>query len=190
MKIAMTPAELQVFASLLAGARRYVEFGAGGSTVLAAELVKESVISFDSSREWLDRVIVACRARHTRLTPGLVLLDIGETGDWGFPKDRQSRDRWPLYHSSMWGDPRPAAADFYLIDGRFRVACFTQVLLHAGADALVAIHDYATRPHYHRITEIAHEVRRINDLSIFTRRADFDRRTALHLLEDHAYDPR
>ena len=90
----------------------------------------------------------------------------------------------------MWDDPRNAAGDLYLIDGRFRVACFTQVLLHAGDDALVAFHDYAPRPHYHRIADIAREVLRVNDLSVFLRRRDFDRQAAVHLLEDHAYDPR
>ncbi|WP_162914200.1 hypothetical protein [Taklimakanibacter lacteus] len=190
MKIAMAPEELRTFSSFLSCSRRYVEFGSGGSTVLAAGHVAQSVIAFDSSREWLDRVANACREGRTRLTPELVFLDIGELGDWGFPKDESARARWPLYHSSMWSEPRYSAGDLYLIDGRFRVACFTQVLLHADDRALVAIHDYALRPHYHRVAALAREIIRVKDLSVFIRRADFNRKTALDLLDDHAYDPR
>ena len=190
MKIAMTPAELRLFSGVLDSARHYVEFGSGGSTVLAAGLVRDKVTSFDSSREWLDRVAAACRKAHTRLSPELILLDIGEIEDWGFPKGDAAQARWPRYHSSMWSDPRHAAADLYLIDGRFRVACCAQILLHAADEVLIAFHDYALRPHYHRITDIAREVARANDLSIFVRRPDFNPVLARNLLEDHAYDPR
>ncbi len=190
MQVTMTPDEWRMFSGFVRCAQRYVEFGSGASTVLAAALARESVIAFDSSREWLDRVAQTCRERKTRLAPELSLLDIGEIEDWGFPKSEAARDSWPAYHSSMWGDPQVSKGDFYLIDGRFRVACFTQVLLHAEAAALVAFHDYASRPHYHRVAAIAREVARVNDLSVFIRRTDFDRKAALYLLEDHAYDPR
>ena len=190
MQVTMTAEEWRMFSGFVRCAYRYVEFGSGASTLLAAALVKETVITFDSSREWLDRVAQACRKRKTRLTPELSLIDIGEIADWGFPKGEAARDNWPLYHSSMWDDGRISKGDLYLIDGRFRVACFAQVLLHADATALVAFHDYASRPHYHPIAAIAREVARVNDLSVFIRRSDFDRKAALHLLEDHAYDPR
>lgn len=190
MHITMAPDEWQTFTGFVRCAERYVEFGAGASTVLAAGLVREWVMSFDSSRSWLDRVAQACRERKTRLAPALSLVDIGETGEWGFPKDETSRDRWPLYHSSMWDDPRLATGDLYLIDGRFRVACCAQALLHGNDAAFVALHDYASRPYYHGVGAIGREVARINDLSIFVRPSDFDRAAALRLLDDHAHDPR
>jgi len=158
--------------------------------VLAADLVQDWVISLDSSRDWLDHVREACRERKTRLEPVLSYIDIGETGKWGFPKDETSRDRWPLYHSSMWGDPRLADADLYLIDGRFRLACFAQALLHCGDRAFIAFHDYASRPHYHAAASIAREVVRVGDLSIFMRRTARDRKLAQRLIDDHAHDPR
>ena len=186
----MAPDEWTTFDGFIRCAERYVEFGSGASTVEAASRVKDWVIAFDSSQGWLDRVAEACRERKTRLTPTLSLVDIGETGAWGFPKDETARDRWPLYHSSMWGDPRLAEADLYLIDGRFRVACFVQALLHCGDRAFIAFHDYASRPHYQAAQAIAREVLRVNDLSIFMRPATFDRELALRLLADHAHDPR
>ena len=190
MHITMAPDEWKTFEGFVRCAARYVEFGSGASTVLAAATVEDWVIAFDSSQAWLDRVRDACRERKTRLEPALSHVDIGETGEWGFPKDETSRDRWPLYHSSMWGNPRLAEADLYLIDGRFRLACFAQVLLHCGDRAFVAFHDYASRPHYHGAAAIGREVVRVNDLSIFMRPAAFDRKLAQRLIDDHAHDPR
>jgi hypothetical protein len=190
MHITMAPEEWRTFSGFVRCAQRYVEFGAGASTVLAAGLVKDWVISFDSSKPWLDRVAEACREKKTRLTPILSLVDIGEIGDWGFPKGEAARERWPVYHSSMWDDPRLATGDLYLIDGRFRVACCAQALLHCTDGAFIALHDYASRPYYHSVAAIAREVARVNDLSIFVRPPDFDRKAALSLLSDHSHDPR
>lgn len=190
MHITMAPDEWTIFEGLVQRARRYVEFGAGASTVLAAGLVRDWVISFDSSQAWLDWVAEDCRERKTRLTPILSHVDIGELGDWGFPKDETARERWPLYHSSMWQDPRLSEADLYVIDGRFRVACFLQALLHCGDRAFLVFHDYTSRPYYHAVAAVAREVACVNDLSVFMRAADFDRAEVERLLADHAYDPR
>ncbi|MGE4248117.1 MAG: hypothetical protein AB7F09_01925 [Parvibaculaceae bacterium] len=190
MHITMAPDEWTTFAGFVRCAGRYVEFGAGASTVLAAASVRDWAAAFDSSQGWLDRVAEACRARQTRLTPTLSHVDIGETGEWGFPKDATSRDRWPLYHSSMWDDGRLAEADLYLVDGRFRLACFAQALLHCGDHAFVAFHDYASRPYYHAAAVIAREVARVDDLSIFMRPPGFDSELARRLVADHAHDPR
>jgi hypothetical protein len=186
----MAPDEWKTFEGLVRCARRYVEFGAGASTVMAATLVADWVIAFDSSRAWLDRVGAACRERKARLEPILSHVDIGATGEWGFPQDETSRQHWPVYHSSMWTDPRLAEADLYLIDGRFRLACFAQVLLHCGERAFVAFHDYASRPYYHAAAGIGREVLRVDDLSIFMRPAALDRELAQRMIGDHAYDPR
>lgn len=190
MHVTMTPEEWSLFTGFVGCAGCYVEFGSGASTVLAAGLVKEAVIAFDSSQAWLDRVADACRARQARLTPRLAFIDIGETREWGFPKDETARDRWPLYHASMWDDPSVAQGDLYLIDGRFRVACFIQVMLHAGEKAFVAFHDYASRDHYGDAALVGREIVRVNDLSIFLRRPDFDPHMARKLLETYSYDPR
>jgi hypothetical protein len=185
----MAPDEWKTFDGFVRCAERYVEFGSGASTVLAAGLVKDWVIAFDSSQTWLDHVGEACRESKTRLEPFLSHIDIGEIGEWGFPKDETSRHRWPLYHSSMWSDPRLAEADLYLIDGRFRLACFAQVLLHCGDRSFVVFHDYASRPHYHAAAALGREVARVNDLSIFMRPAALDRDLARRLIDDHAHDP-
>jgi hypothetical protein len=52
----MSDPELILFRSFLRKSARYLEFGCGGSTVLAGADAKEWIIAVDSSREWLQRV--------------------------------------------------------------------------------------------------------------------------------------
>ena len=52
----------------------------------------------------------------------------------GYPKDEVTKDRWPSYYTDIWNDPILSYADLYMIDGRFRVACFMKILLHCEYD--------------------------------------------------------
>lgn len=189
MKLAMRPEEIALFKSLLACSRRYVEFGSGGSTVLAASLVREAVTSVDSSSEWLDKVRQECVARECRIEPKLIHVDIGELKDWGFPRNTARKSDWASYHSWIRNGEDGALADLFLVDGRFRVACFLQVFLQGNPDSLIAVHDFANRPKYHVIHEFGQEVARAENLSVFVRRPGADRKRALEVLEAHAFVP-
>ena len=187
--IAMKPDEVALLTSLLACARRYMEFGAGGSTCLAAQAVAESIISVDSSREWLDKVAAVCAANAYAVQPALIHADIGELRDWGWPRDETQRAQWPAYHEGVWSRPEAARADTYMVDGRFRVACFMQVMLRCPGDALVIIHDFSDRPNYAPVHRVAREVARAGNLSAFVRRQDFDASVASGILDQHRFDP-
>jgi hypothetical protein len=128
----MSDDERKLFECVLKCTRRYFEFGSGGSTYIAASLVKESVISIDSSSEWLDKVRQACESEVDFSRPTLVHVDIGPTIDWGYPSSPDTRERWPNYHRTIWTRSECSDADLYMVDGRFRVACFMQILLHSG----------------------------------------------------------
>lgn len=187
MDIRMTYPEKALLTGLLMNARRYVEFGSGGSTCLAASLVAESVISTDSSQEWHDRVREACVANKYPIQPTLIYVDIGKTGDWGWPIDASARDNWPVYYSAVWENPLSKEADFFLVDGRFRVACFMQVMLHAPQNALIAIHDFGERPGYQIVREVAREIQKAETLSIFRKREDYDVARASAILQEYAF---
>jgi hypothetical protein len=189
MNVAMAPAERSLFESFLRCSRRYVEFGAGGSTYLAASLVAEAVTFLDSSKEWLERVRAECLAHDLSTKPKLTHVDIGETGDWGVPVENAKKDLWPDYHTTIWSDPEAGRADLYLVDGRFRVACFMQTVLHAQSGALIAIHDFANRPYYHVVRDVAREVAALGSFSVFARKPDYDPAHASAVLKDHAFDP-
>ena len=161
----MSAEETALFLSFVRNCHNYVEFGTGGSTVLASRHVKHSILSVDSSQEWLGQVQAACVENPTK--PELIFIDIGPTGEWGYPTDASTKAHWPDYHSAIWKIPCSASADLYLIDGRFRVACFAQTVLHCRPNAIIGIHDFSSRPNYHCVREIADEIATAGDMSFF-----------------------
>jgi hypothetical protein len=189
MQPPMSDAELALYETLLRSSSNYVEFGSSGSTAVACRLVSTSVISVDSSPAWQLQVARFCRAQHTRLQPNCILADIGPVREFGYPEDDSTRALWANYHTAVWSTPGVSNADAYLIDGRFRVACFLQTLLHARPDALVMIHDFSSRPQYHVIREFAREIAATDQLSVFQRRIDFDTTRAAACLASHADTP-
>jgi hypothetical protein len=76
-----------------------------------------------------------------------------------------------------------------MIDGRFRVACFMQVLLHSRRDALIMIHDFDFRNEYHVVREVAREIAVAGSLSLFIRRGDRNETHIREILAAHEYDP-
>src|SRR5208283_3476786 len=89
------------------------------------------------------------------------------TATWGDPKDSSARDKWPSYHNKIWTNPAASDADLYLVDGRFRVACFMQIVLNCEPDALIVFHDFAGRKNYHVVREVAREIAIGEELSVF-----------------------
>lgn len=189
MKISMTQSEIRLLESFLRCSNHYVEFGAGGSTYLAASLVKKSVFSVDSSQDWLSKVQTACEEGETPIKPELFHVDIGPIGDWGGPIGNEHKSKWPNYYSAIWENPKCCRADLCLIDGRFRVASFIQALCYTKKNTIIAIHDFAIRPNYHIVQEISREIARVENLSFFIRANDFDRERAAAILKQHEYNP-
>ncbi len=85
--------------------------------------------------------------------------------------------------------PESSDADVYMVDGRFRVACFMQILLHSRRDALIMIHDYDLRSEYHVVKEVAREIVAAGSLSVFQRRDDRNETHMREILAAHEYDP-
>jgi hypothetical protein len=185
----MTSDEISLFTAFLRRTDRYVEFGSGGSTYLAASLVKGSVTSIDSAPEWLEKVRTACAQNGLPVTPQLIHVDIGPVGHLGYPVDEMKKGLWPRYHNALWETPSNCLGNLYLVDGRFRVACFTQVLLRASPDAFIAIHDFSIREEYHVVREMAREVATADTMSIFIRKRDFSHDKANRILTHYSYTP-
>jgi hypothetical protein len=142
-----------------------MEFGTGGSTFVASRHVAQSIISVDSSVEWIDKVRSACSGGIVE--PTLLHIDIGPTGDWGFPIDHSTQSKWARYHEAVWDLEESKEADLYMIDGRFRVACFAQAVKHGDSKCIIGFHDFGSRKQYHCVYEIAKEIATVEDMSFF-----------------------
>jgi hypothetical protein len=116
--------EANYFTNRLKYSKVYLEYGSGGSTLLAAEIGVQRLFSVESDRAWIGNLSKIVRERFLNLAFIDHYIDIGKTGDWGFPLDSERARHWPDYARSIWMHAAFQSPDLILIDGRFRVSCF------------------------------------------------------------------
>ena len=161
-----------VFVDLLRRSEFYLEYGSGGSTLLAARS-KKRFISVDTD-QWFLRSV---RRAIGKLSADQQLMhaDIGLTGPWGKPirdtglSTRRMR-KWRSYAATPWqGIADNDMPDLVLVDGRFRVN--TTLLccqkLHANPQARILVDDYAERPEYSVIERHADLIGMAGRMAIF-----------------------
>ena len=173
--------ELAEFTRHLAGAENYLEFGAGGSTVLAARARLGALVAVDSDPAWAAAVrrdadvtaaIAAGRA-------SVLHADIGAVGRWGTPMDTSQAHKWPDYAAVAFAEwtRRGAFSDLVFVDGRFRVACCLATLLAAQAAGakppVVLLHDFnAERAQYRDVLAFYGIERQVGELVVLQARGD------------------
>ncbi len=140
----------------IVGSTVMLEYGAGGSTLVAAERPHGTLVTVESDRRWLDGVLAQCQERSL---PGRVVpvhVDIGPTKQWGFPRNQECWHRFPRYSRKPWSvlEQLGLQPDLVLIDGRFRVACFLASCVFASRPTRILFDDYHSRDRYHRVEEI------------------------------------
>jgi hypothetical protein len=168
------PESLEYFQSRVRSGQLYMEYGSGGSTVLAAR-AGANVISVETDRHYLQSVSkkVAVTAPDTHAD--LIHADIGLTREWGRPVlTRPTAHRvaaWARYLEAPWGSPELAdrRPDVILVDGRFRVAAALTCLKHLGADGRseILFDDYVDRPHYRHVEKLMPVVGTVGRMAIF-----------------------
>src|SRR5690606_30407997 len=76
-------------------------------------------------------------------------VDLGPTGDWGYPTDISTAAKWPEYSLSAWRTLNAHSIDTVLIDGRFRVACALNAIFRCRQDTDKENHDSCDDITYH-----------------------------------------
>jgi hypothetical protein len=140
--------------ALLKGCEVYLEFGSGGSTVLAARLGVRQLISVESDADWC-RELISHMDSFGSVEKYLLYADIGATGPWGNPVSDSDWKKWHKYPLIAWDlcMERNIVPTLILIDGRFRVASFLATLIYSPPGATVLFDDYIDRIHYHSIEQ-------------------------------------
>lgn len=174
---AMSDAEAAVLRECFSKANSLVEFGSGGSTLLAARSPSlRRIWSVESDPAWVARLHaepdIAAAAQSGRLH--LQSVDIGPVGGYGFPRDEAFRDRWPSYYESVWADAATLDTDLVLIDGRFRVACALEALARCRPHAVLLFHDFWNRAPYHPVLAFTDWLGSCDTLAILRRKPAFD----------------
>ncbi|MGL4237132.1 glycosyltransferase family 2 protein [Tabrizicola sp.] len=146
-------------------AKTILEYGSGGSTVLAARLGR-AVISVESDKAWAERMAaeLATISDHAKVH----YADVGVTGPWGVPMRPREFRKFHAYALSVWDRPDFQEPDLVLIDGRFRAACLVTVMLRAKRPTTVLFDDYAKRRYYHGVEELARKEEMVGRMARFT----------------------
>ena len=159
-----------VLSEALGEARCYLEYGSGGSTLLAVARGVADIVTVESDRLWLDAVRTALGDRLRAGHHHLLHADIGPTAQFGVPISERAWRRWPGYALDAWAlcRERGLEPDIVLVDGRFRAACALATLIHARPGTRMLFDDYAGRPAYHVAARFAEPPRMIDRLALFT----------------------
>jgi hypothetical protein len=135
----------------LQSADLYLEYGCGGSTVLANTLGVPTV-SVESDRFYaavVRRVLLDPRLTNI-LTPAM-----GLTMEWGMPIIGRGR-KGRRYVSAPLAALDGRFPDVILVDGRYRAACAlasARAAYRFGCRSTLLFDDYEYRPHYHHVEE-------------------------------------
>ena len=186
----MRPKEIAVLTALLRRARNVLEFRAGGITTLAIKMGVSRLTSVESDADWIARIHADDAAARALEDGRLNLLhaDIGPIGRFGGPAaNAEVRECWPRYSRAPWDHVDAHGLDLVVIDGRFRVACIMETALQVGRDAIIAVHDFWNRPHYHGVLPFLDEIDRMETLAVFRVKPEIDRIAAEALRETARY---
>ncbi|KEO54186.1 hypothetical protein [Thioclava pacifica] len=143
-----------------------LEYGSGGSTLLAARLGKR-VFSVESDPDWAQMMRERLAAAGVAERAEVVHADIGPVGAWGRPIDKRASARFHTYPLSVWDRPDFAHPDLILIDGRLRVACFVSAVLRITRPVTVLFDDYLDRRKYHKVERLIEPVETIGRMARF-----------------------
>lgn len=156
--------EADLVTRLYAESSAILEYGSGGSTLLAAKLGKP-VMTVESDKAWADRMAETLAPFPTA---AVHYVDIGVTKAWGFPETAAAAGRFHQYALSVWDRPGLVTPDLVLIDGRFRAACLAATMLRATGPITVLFDDYQRRRYYHRVEALATLEHMVGRMAVFT----------------------
>mmetsp|Transcript_142396 Transcript_142396/g.246688 ORF Transcript_142396/g.246688 Transcript_142396/m.246688 type:complete len:260 (-) Transcript_142396:211-990(-) len=185
LQVMMQPAEEELLRKYFAKSTKYLEFGSGGSTAAALKYPNlKSIQSVENYPPWVQKMKTRNDVQEAELSGRLkfIVHDIGPVTQYGYPAstginegfpvaDEFAKENFPKYCKTE--DLDMEQLDFVLVDGRFRVNCFLNVLKYAGPDTRIAIHDYF-RGIYHIIENFADKVEYAGSLNIFKVHANID----------------
>lgn len=154
-ELTLPEAEAEVLRAAYAKADVILEYGSGGSTVMAGEMPDKRVFSVESDKDWA----LMMRGWFEENAPAkgsevdVIWSDIGPTKEWGYPTDAGHYMRYPRYPLEVWDLPEFRQPDVVLVDGRFRTGCVMATALRTERPVQVFVDDYKRRKQYHVVEE-------------------------------------
>jgi hypothetical protein len=164
-ELTFAPRERRFLVKYYEAATTILEYGSGGSTVLAAKLGK-TVFTVESDQDWAERMAHHVASISDRA--GVLWAAGAPTGPWGVPMKPREFRKFSGYALSVWDRPDFVQPDLVLIDGRFRASCLVAVLLRAEKPVTVLFDDYLKRGYYHGVERLARKEETVGRMARFT----------------------
>ncbi len=168
-ELTLPEAEADAVRAAYAEAEVILEYGSGGSTVVAAEMPGKRVFSVESDGDWVHMM----RGWFDQSPPAqgttvdVIRADIGPTRKWGHPKDDSEWRRYARYPLAVWDLAEFRQPDVVLVDGRFRTGCALATAFRTARPVRLLVDDYAPRKGYHRVEEFLGRPRLIGRMAEF-----------------------
>jgi hypothetical protein len=151
-ELTMPEAEAGFLRDTYAAADVILEYGSGGSTVMAAEMGKR-VTSVESDKAWAQMMRAWFAANPPAGQVDIVWSDIGPTKEWGHPVDDSAWKRFARYPLEVWDLPEFTHPDVILVDGRFRAGSALASAFRITRPVTLCFDDYTNRPRHHEVEE-------------------------------------
>lgn len=163
------PAGVQDFVTAeYAAAGTILEYGSGGSTVIAARSGART-FTVESDADWGRNVERWLAENGLAANVTLHHADIGSTGKWGRPQRKRFGHtlRYLRYPTSVWDRPGFVHPDVILIDGRFRAACFLEAMSRIERPTRLLFDDYAGRAYRETVERFQKPARMVERMAVF-----------------------
>ena len=187
----MTEKEIALFNREIRLSKNYLEYGAGGSTKIAASVQSvQKIVSVESDPGFLESSVFPDPMIQKAMSDArmkFLLPYIGPSLGWGIPKDKSMAYLWPNYALCPYQSV-PLAPDLIVVDGRFRVACCLVAALQA-PEATILLHDFTRRPEYRILKKYFTIVEMVDTLVKLRRNTNFNDRKAQKYLKKYLYFP-
>lgn len=152
--LSLPEAEGEVIRAHYQAARVILEYGSGGSTVVAAEMDDKLIFSVESDHDWALNLQMYIDMQAFPSNVVMHHVDIGPVGVWGRPIGPEAWQTFHRYPLEIWEQPYFRHPDVILIDGRFRPACLAITRLKITRPVKVLFDDYVERPLYHEVERL------------------------------------
>jgi len=162
----LTENERLFFLLILATSKKYLEFGMGGSTLLAFKTLSiEKIVSVEHNFDWFKKMSEFNGIKNEeRKRIFLEYIDLGK-----LIKNLPLKENIKKFsnYSSLVFQKFENDYDFVFIDGIFRVACVLQTILNCKNDIKIMIHDINYEIKYHIIYKYLEVIYSIDTMVLF-----------------------
>jgi hypothetical protein len=154
-----------IFEEFIPQSSSFFEWGAGQSTLIAIRANTLKITSVDMDFDLLSVLDGIAAENSVSFKSYAVLYDRYTVMEWSFLRDKSHLAMAAMEYVSPFS--LHTDSDLILIDGRFRLYSFYQVVSQINSEATVIWDDYLGRPWYHSVEEFIRPDRFIGRAAVF-----------------------